>query len=170
MKIAFRNLLILVAVVAIVLPAGIFFARANMEPELCILRLFPNNSGSFQPYLLSDPDSEQLPYINCLTVHEAVWGRPRVIVMHRVTDTQFRLDGQFPDWLEDDGYLPIRMNGQRVYTNSSTVVIFAEDGSQPEKILIQNEEVPLDEPWWPDTEKLWELARTAENAELQNAR
>ena len=84
--------------------------------------------------------------------------------MHRVTEEQSRLDGQFPSWLEDDGYMPIRINGERVYTDNSTVVIFSEDSNEPEKILIENEEIPLEEPWWPDTEKLWKLTTTAENA------
>ena len=164
MKFTLRTCLLLIAIVAILLPAGVFLTRINLQPEMSFSRSFQNADIPFEYFFSNDPESEAIPYINCLTVHERDWGQPRIIVMHRITEPQFRNDGRFPDWLEDDGYMPVRVNGQRIYAGESTVVIFAENAGDPLITQIENKKIPLQEPWWPDTAKLWELIQTINNA------
>ena len=149
MNFSLRTLLILVAVVAVILPSVVFLIRANTQPPLCFSR-----SAKISSYAL--------PYFNCVSVHEAPWGKPRIIILHKVSKKAFILDEQFPDWFADDGYLPVRINGRRVYAGESVIAIYAENGNPPKTRLIENDELPLGDPWWPDESDLWEMVNIAE--------
>jgi len=155
MKFSLKTLLIAFSMLVVILPAAIYFARACMQPEVCVSRLFQREGGSFQHYRNGAPTAESLPYINCICVHDATWGRPRIIVMHRVTQSRFRKNGQFPKWL-DDTY-PVRVSDTPVWATDDVIVVHATDGDKPARNLLGISEVPLVEPWWPDTSKLWEI-------------
>ena len=144
MKFRLRTLLLVISVLAIVLPFAILFVRINRQPEMCMTR-----SGKLEEYAL--------PHTNCLSVHDAPWGRTRIAVLHRITDTNYLNGNTFPSWLTDDGYLPIRINGKRVFAGDSTVVIYAENDSEPRIVTIDPEYVPLDDPWWPNADELWHI-------------
>jgi len=164
MKFSLKTLLIAFSILAIFTPVAIYFVRVGSQPEVCVSRLFERHSGAFQHYRKDDPAAEPLPYVNCISVHDAAWGRPRIIVMHRVTQSHYRQDGRFPSWLDDS--FPIRVNGKKIWATDDVIVVHARNGDKPMINLLDISDVPLTEPSWPDTNRLWDLVTslTAENA------
>lgn len=155
MKFRLKTLLIAFSILAVLTPVAIYFVRVGNQPEVCVSRLFERQGGSFQHYRNGDPAAENLPYVNCISVHDAVWGRPRIIVMHRVTQPRYRQHGQFPIWLDDS--FPIRVNGKKILATDDVVVVHARDGDKPRIDSLDISDVPLAEPLWPDTNRLWDL-------------
>ena len=152
MKYRIRSLLILVSLITLLTPILFRYFNLATQPKLSV-----TSTAKYTEY--------EFPYVNCISVHDDPWGRVRIVVLHRVTSESYALANSYPDWVDPNyATLPLRINGNEIFAQDDVLVYFAEDGDSPELARISLSKVPLDDPWWPKPDKLWNIV-TGSNVE-----
>ena len=144
-KFGIRTILIFVTLIACCLPFLVHQYRRSTQPDLIV-----SCTAKYTNY--------KFPHINCISVHDRPWGRPRIVVLHRVTSELNSLENRYPKWLDADyKNLPLRIRGVEIFAENDVLVYYAENDDDPKLARINLFELPLDEPSWPKPDKLWNL-------------
>lgn len=107
------------------------------------------------------------PYINCITAFEPNWGKVRMVFLQKVkTKKDWKRYSFFNslDIKEKPGSPALFfVNGKLITPRETVLVCYFEEDSRPQFAEFSLSDLPLEEPWWVNPDKLWEKLHPKEN-------